>query len=80
MGAKNAAPCDCHSWVVFSTAMDDGCLMLSCTKCGAFGIVPDPTKEEWSRAFHTPANPYPWYDNARVRLMRRERGRWVPAA
>ena len=34
-----------HSWVVFSTALEEGWLMLQCTKCGLHGTVDDPTLE-----------------------------------
>ncbi len=57
-----------HEWVVFSTALEEGCLMLQCVKCGAMGSVDDPSKEEWSEAYHAPASPYRWQDAARVRV------------
>ena len=57
-----------HSWVVFSTALEEGWLMVQCTKCGLHGTVDDPTMEEWSRAFHAPATPYPWTDESRITL------------
>jgi len=47
-------------WWVFSTALCDGVLMLTCKKTGAYGIVRDPTEEEWNAAFHAPSNPYKW--------------------
>ena len=47
-------------WWVFSTALRDGVLMLTCKKTGAYGIVRDPTKKEWSDAFFAPSNPYRW--------------------
>lgn len=55
-----------HHWVVFSTALQEVCLMLECAECGAFGTVDDPTKEEWSAAFSAPEEPYRWHDEARV--------------
>jgi hypothetical protein len=30
--------------------------------------VDDPTLEEWSRAFHAPATPYPWTNESRITL------------
>jgi hypothetical protein len=57
-----------HEWVVFSTAIEDGCLMLQCVECGLMGTVDDPTREEWADAFHSPSRPYRWSDEARVRL------------
>jgi hypothetical protein len=57
-----------HHWVVFSTALQEGWLMLQCTGCGLHGAVEDPTLEEWSRAYNAPSAPYPWTDEARVTL------------
>jgi len=55
-----------HEWVVFSTALDDVCLLLECVKCGALGTVDDPTADEWDEAFHASENPYGWGDWGRV--------------
>jgi hypothetical protein len=55
-----------HHWVVFGRTLEEGWLMLQCTKCGLHGTVDDPTQEEWSRAFDAPPNPYPWADEARI--------------
>ena len=55
-----------HEWYVFSTELSHVCLMVECQKCGAFGTVDDPSKEEWGDAFHAPSNPYRWQDNSRV--------------
>lgn len=57
-----------HEWVVFSTALAEGWLMVQCTICGAMGTVDDPTKEEWSQAFHAPSRPYRWQDGLRVTI------------
>ena len=57
-----------HSWVVFSTALEEGWLMVQCTKCGLHGTVDDPTMEEWSRAYHAPSAPYPWTEESRITL------------
>lgn len=59
-----------HRFVVFSTAVQDGVLLVECNECGRVGIVPDPTREEWSKAFTAPSQPYDWSDNARVKLLR----------
>ena len=40
--------------------------MLQCVECGAHGTVDDPTKDEWSDAFHSPSKPYHWQDSQRV--------------
>jgi hypothetical protein len=67
---QRPAPCkpEEHQWVVFSTALREGWLMLQCRTCGAHGTVDDPSKEEWSRAFHAPSAPYAWEDDSRVTL------------
>ncbi len=57
-----------HEWVVFSTAINDGCLMLQCVMCGAHGSVDDPSADEWSEAFCAPSNPYRWMENHRVNV------------
>lgn len=57
--------CD-HEWVVYSTSLQDGSLEVHCNKCALLGSVPNPTKEEWSKAFDAPSNPYPWSENDRV--------------
>jgi hypothetical protein len=55
-----------HEWVVYSTALREGWLMLQCVECGAMGTIDDPSPEEWSDAFHAPSRPYAWRDNTRV--------------
>lgn len=60
-----------HEWVVFSTALQEGWLMLQCVKCGATGTVDDPSREEWSDACHAPVRPYRWDDDARVTVRHR---------
>lgn len=55
-----------HEWVVFSTALKDVSLLVQCVNCGAGGTVDDPTKEEWSEAFHAPTSPYGWDNGSRV--------------
>jgi hypothetical protein len=57
-----------HFWMVFSTALQEGWLMLQCAKCGAHGTVEDPSAEEWSKAFYAPSHPYAWRDKSRVML------------
>lgn len=58
--------CHEHEWVVFSTALQEGWLMVQCVECGLHGTVNDPTKEEWAAAFHSPSKPYRWADSSRV--------------
>lgn len=57
-----------HDWWVFSTAILDGVLMVECRATGAFGIVRNPTKEEWRKAFHAPSRPYRWDQPERVEI------------
>jgi hypothetical protein len=40
--------------------------MVQCVECGAYGTVDDPTKEEWSEAYHAPSRPYRWEDFTRI--------------
>ena len=63
-----------HEWVVYSTAMQEGWLMVQCVECWAMGTIDDPSKEEWSAAYHAPSRPYRWHEDARVT----ERGQAAP--
>ena len=36
---------------MFSTALQEGWLMVQCVECGLHGTVNDPTKEEWAGSF-----------------------------
>lgn len=58
-----------HKWYVFSTNIKDVTLMLQCDDCGQFGIVIDPSKEEWEDGFYAPDENYRWYDSSRVKGM-----------
>lgn len=58
-----------HEWWVFSTNTTDVTLMLRCDDCGKYGVVIDPSKEEWGDGFYAPDEPYRWYDNSRVKDM-----------
>jgi hypothetical protein len=72
--------CKKHQWAVFSTALKERALMLQCVGCGEFGTVDDPSLDEWKRAFHAPANPYPWADESRVTVRPEHRpgpGYWA---
>lgn len=59
-----------HEWVVFSTALQEGWLMLQCVECGRHGTVNDPTREEWSAGYHAPSKPYRWADIRRVTVRK----------
>ena len=58
--------CQNHEWVVFSTVFEEGWLMLQCVNCGLHATVNDPSKKEWSKAYHAPSKPYRWHDETRV--------------
>lgn len=64
-----AAPVE-REWWVFSTAIKDVVLMLTCAKTGAYGIVRDPSRVEWKAAFFAPTEPYRWHDDSRVEIVR----------
>lgn len=55
-----------HEWVVFSTALKEGWLMLQCVDCGMHGAVENPSTKEWSKGFQAPSRPYCWHDESRV--------------
>ena len=57
-----------HEWVVFSTALTEGWLMLQCVECGTHGTIDDPTSEEWSEGFDAPSKPYRWQDESRITI------------
>lgn len=59
-----------YHWEVISTCLGTGELMVTCTKTGSFGVIPDPTSEEWARAFYSPSTPYPWPPPSRVVVKR----------
>lgn len=64
-------------WMVVSTIMVPGWLLLWCENTGAEGAVKAPTADEWSAAFHAPSNPYLFADSERVTLMREGGEAWV---
>lgn len=59
-----------RDWWVISTAIMEVVLIVRCRRTGAVGIVRDPSREEWDKAFHAPSNPYPWTDSSRVKVIR----------
>lgn len=58
-----------HKWNVFSTCLNTVELMVQCSDCRAFGVVPEPTQQEWSDAFTAPSNPYEWTEPERVSVL-----------
>lgn len=66
-------PQECnHKWMVVSTCVTTVELIVQCTNCRSAGIVSDPTKKEWRKAWSAPSNPYRWENNDRVTLLRKE--------
>jgi hypothetical protein len=55
-----------REWVVFSTALRQGWLLLECRITGNTGTVRDPSEKEWNDAWWAPSEPYIWKDNSRV--------------
>ena len=55
-----------REWWVFSTAIKQGWLMLTCKITGATGSVRDSSQEEWASAYFAPSEPYRWHDESRV--------------
>lgn len=47
-------------WIVYSTAVSNVALLLSCPELGINGFVLDPTKKEWEEAFYAPTKSYKW--------------------
>jgi hypothetical protein len=71
MGTREELPMACqHEWVVFSTALRYGVLMVECADCHAFGIIGQPSWEEWAAAHHAPKAPYRWEHGGRVRVIK----------
>lgn len=64
-------PCK-HEWVVYSTALTEGWLMLQCVQCGTMGTVDDPSKNEWNQAYHAPSRPYQWRVSSRVTIRHKD--------
>lgn len=75
-----------HEWVVYSTVLREGWLILQCVECGAEGTIDAPSKKEWSSAIYAPSRPYRWHDGTRVtargfaapRVIRAAGGRRCP--
>lgn len=55
-----------HEWIVFSTAITEGYVIVQCSECNTIGAIENPTKEEWEDAFYAPSHPYHWFDGDRV--------------
>lgn len=61
-----------HKWMVVSTCTSTVELILQCVSCKVVGLVSDPTKREWGKAWSAPSKPYRWKKNSRVTLLKRE--------
>ena len=73
------APCD-HHWEVVGTVLSEVSLQTHCKRCALYGSVPNPSEEEWDRAFHAPDNPYDWDEPERVQSAYENVGAWMDAA
>lgn len=56
--------CDNHEFVTFSTCLGTRGVMVQCVNCSAFGVIKNPTLEEWSTAVECVRA-----DNERVTIM-----------
>jgi|GEM_PF-2903241 len=65
---ESAEECE-HEWFVVSTATQQVDLILECYKCMSCGVVEDPTKTEWERAFDAPTKSYRWHNASRVKYV-----------
>ena len=43
--------CDAHEFVTFSTCLGTREVMVQCVTCGAFGVIENPTSQEWAAAW-----------------------------
>ena len=65
---ENPEECE-HEWFVVSTATHQVDLMLECHKCMSYGVVEDPSKNEWETAFDASSKSYRWRENSRVKYV-----------
>ncbi|MEM0907841.1 MAG: hypothetical protein AAGJ94_10790 [Pseudomonadota bacterium] len=62
-------PEDCeHDWYVVASILSTVELQVQCGRCGIYSEVPDPTKDEWSKAYGAGTKPYAWKDKSRMRF------------
>lgn len=57
-----------HRWIVFSTALSSGELMLACSRCDAYATVLPEDSAEWSAAYYAPSSPYLYRGNGKLKL------------
>ena len=65
---ENPEECE-HEWFVVSTATHKVDLILECYKCMSYGVVEDPSENEWETAFDAPSKSYRWHENLRVKYV-----------
>jgi hypothetical protein len=68
IAATSLTACEDHEWVVFSTALQEGWLMVQCVRCQAHATIDKPSQEDWQAAFHAPSKPYRWSDESRLTI------------
>lgn len=60
-----------HEWIVYSTAVGYGVIMVKCD-CGRTGSIHNPSIDEWKAAYYAPSNPYLWTgDNSRIHINKK---------
>jgi hypothetical protein len=74
--ATEPPPCATHDYYVLCAAPNDRALLTVCDTCGQWGLIPDPTADEWERAFDAP---YRWDQPARVAVRGRRPDQTVAA-
>ena len=74
-GIRAGAPCRHsvnplrHDWIVFTTYTQDRWLGVMCRWCGSDGVVQNPSRKQWRRAYTAPGCPYRFSKPRRVRLI-----------
>lgn len=63
--AEDPRTCE-HEWFVMAAVTSTVSLDVQCVRCQIWGIVRDPSKEEWANAFGAMENPYEWPHKDRV--------------
>lgn len=65
---RDPATCD-HDWHVISTVLSTVQLQVACNNCALYGVVSNPTEQEWGDGYHAPSKPYRWQQPERVEFI-----------
>ena len=57
-----------HRWMVFSTALCSGELMLECSRCYAYATVKSADSSEWSEAYYASRRAYLYRGDGKLKL------------